>query len=385
MTSQDKRREVEELLGRNGVSGSSSSSSSSKRARKKRAQEAADLEEERRLTALLFGGGGGGGSSSAGGASSAVNKSYERANLSRSGAGYRRSISAGSKIGRGGTVGDGDPDQSDRPLFEIDRSGDSNVSNSHIKEVGSEEASDEDNDECDQQGDRENDRGSYQNQAAWVDDDDEGLRVNLLESASRLRKLRRSRAEAAPVCGTDLEARLRARFRSTAELTARTDWAQWSDNEVEGDVGGVSADPNRETPGAKESSALSLFEETDRAGQRLPAGFIKMVRCKDANQTDPNQSVVQAVHFHPASDAENPLLLTAGLDKTLRFFQVGEEKSTKVHGIHCKYYQVVRIPELLKTMISYIVMLDCSLVHNTKSRSSQSIPLPFSVRRETSS
>jgi U3 small nucleolar RNA-associated protein 18 len=39
---------------------------------------------------------------------------------------------------------------------------------------------------------------------------------------------------------------------------------------------------------------------------------------QDANQHDPCHAVVRSVEFHP----NGQLLLTAGLDKKLRFFQV---------------------------------------------------------------
>jgi U3 small nucleolar RNA-associated protein 18 len=34
-------------------------------------------------------------------------------------------------------------------------------------------------------------------------------------------------------------------------------------------------------------------------------------------------------------------MLTGGLDKSLRFFQIGEEKSEKIHGIHCKSFDAL--------------------------------------------
>ena len=39
---------------------------------------------------------------------------------------------------------------------------------------------------------------------------------------------------------------------------------------------------------------------------------------KDANQADPSSAVVRSVEFHPSGN----LLLTASLDKRVRFFQV---------------------------------------------------------------
>jgi U3 small nucleolar RNA-associated protein 18 len=59
------------------------------------------------------------------------------------------------------------------------------------------------------------------------------------------------------------------------------------------------------------------------------------VRCPDANAGHYNSSTVNAVQFHPGSDEDEPLMMTAGLDKTLRFFKIkGSEGSEKVHGIH---------------------------------------------------
>lgn len=52
--------------------------------------------------------------------------------------------------------------------------------------------------------------------------------------------------------------------------------------------------------------------------RQLASGLIETTRLKDANQQEPSKSVVQSVEFHPAGQ----LLLTAGLDKRLRLFQV---------------------------------------------------------------
>lgn len=52
--------------------------------------------------------------------------------------------------------------------------------------------------------------------------------------------------------------------------------------------------------------------------KQLTPGLIETTRLRDANQQEPSKSVVQSVEFHPAGQ----LLLTAGLDKRLRLFQV---------------------------------------------------------------
>ena len=50
----------------------------------------------------------------------------------------------------------------------------------------------------------------------------------------------------------------------------------------------------------------------------LPPHTLEAVRVKDANQQDPSLAAVQSVEFHPLGQ----LLMTAGLDKRLRLFQV---------------------------------------------------------------
>jgi len=65
----------------------------------------------------------------------------------------------------------------------------------------------------------------------------------------------------------------------------------------------------------------------------LPAQSIRLERQPDANLMEPNNAAVQAVKFHPQ---QSDILFTAGLDKTLRFFQIDGKNNPKVHGIYCK-------------------------------------------------
>lgn len=147
---------------------------------------------------------------------------------------------------------------------------------------------------------------------AWKDDEDDNIQVDL---KNRLAKLRHNRKE--ETVGThELEGRLRNYYHQQS-LSAQTNWATL---------------PN------EENNQKEIIIDTDEpmlSQGGLKPTLLATVRCPDANITDPNQAAIQAVHFHPGSDPDRPLLLTAGLDKTLRFFQVGEEKSEKIHGIHC--------------------------------------------------
>ncbi len=153
-------------------------------------------------------------------------------------------------------------------------------------------------------------------------------------ATDRLRKLRKSRdeSEAGALEGPEFEKRLRKRFQETTQTTARTDWATVP---VDDATNGKSEFENEDAENQLLASTSMRLLDSSRS--KLPPHVLSIVRCRDANQADPNHAVVQAVHFHPGSDPDRPLLLTAGLDKTLRFFQVGSEESEKIHGIHCKF------------------------------------------------
>ena len=51
---------------------------------------------------------------------------------------------------------------------------------------------------------------------------------------------------------------------------------------------------------------------------QLPSGLIETTRMRDANIAEPSKAVVQSIEFHP----DGQVLMTAGMDKRLRFFQV---------------------------------------------------------------
>jgi U3 small nucleolar RNA-associated protein 18 len=253
-----------------------------KKSRKRVRAEEQDAAEERRLTALLFGGGG---------------VEENEAQLSAS-----EDIDEDEEVEETHEISEN--------FFELDRAGDEHVQvdddyDDEQRAARTESESDDDDELADD------------GKPAWVDEDDADVSMSLL-SVDRLKKLRKSRSETAPVDGVELERRLRKRFQDTT--TARIDWA---------DVDETNAQKSQDS--LVESSAAPLLASSS---DRLPPQVLSVVRCPDANQQDPNKAVVQAVHFHPGSDPDRPLMLTAGLDKTLRFFQVDAEESQKIHGIH---------------------------------------------------
>lgn len=67
----------------------------------------------------------------------------------------------------------------------------------------------------------------------------------------------------------------------------------------------------------------------ENSGELLPQGSLEIVRMKDANQHAPSNAVVQSVQFHP----NGQLMLTAGLDKTLRLFQVDGSNNANIENV----------------------------------------------------
>jgi hypothetical protein len=295
------------------------SKKSQKRARK---EELENLEEER-LTALLFGGGD-------------VNndESYDENEKSENEEVRQQQYEVEEEEGD--------------LTFEIDRDGDDDddvdvdVDGEPKNEEGDQAWNDEDEDDDgehsitmegdDDSDDEDEDGGKVHSAPAWEDPDD--ATIKLVDGSSRLKKLRNSRQETQALSSHELEQRLRQRYESSSHATARTDWAA----EPKEQQKIVTDDNDEENYG----TALELFSTSKSllasSRNQLPPNILDIVRCPDANLTDPNKAVVRCIDFHPGSDPEQPLMLTAGLDKTLRFFQIGEEKSEKIHGIHCKFF-----------------------------------------------
>jgi len=68
----------------------------------------------------------------------------------------------------------------------------------------------------------------------------------------------------------------------------------------------------------------------------LPQGTIHVTRVKDANYEEPSKAVVKTVQFHPRGQ----LLMTSGMDKTIRFFQVDGVRNSKVQGVHISDFPI---------------------------------------------
>jgi len=281
--------------------GKNASNKSKKRARR----EALENLEEKRLTALLFGG-------------DNVNneESYDR----------------NEKLSKGNREEDGTQhlyeveEEKEDFVFEIDHDGQRSSD-----EDTDGETNDPDDDDVGEHGiimEDDDDRRKDNYTPAWEDPDD--ATIKLIDGSSRLKKLRSTRQETQALSSHELEQRLRKRYELSSQATARTDWAAESKEPK------ITDDEEENMDG--DDAALSLFSTSKSllasSRNQLPPNILNIIRCPDANLADPNKAVIRCIDFHPGSDSDQPLMLTAGLDKTLRFFQIGEEKSEKIHGIH---------------------------------------------------
>ncbi|KAJ2707522.1 U3 snoRNP protein [Coemansia sp. IMI 203386] len=158
--------------------------------------------------------------------------------------------------------------------------------------------------------------------AAWVDDDMQQATI-ALKSQSRTRKLRKTH-EDNEVSGDVYEQRLRQQFQKVNPVpkwAAEAESKAWGDDESEMDDDRIGSDMLKTTESLI-SKSTKMLEPTK----------IDIVQLHNGNKAAPSQSAVLNVEFHPTSS----VLLTAGLDKTLRLFEVDGKDNQKIQSIFFK-------------------------------------------------
>lgn len=165
---------------------------------------------------------------------------------------------------------------------------------------------------------------------AWEDEHDATVVVDV-SRVSRLKKLRTT-ADEKVIPATEYANRLRAQH---AKMNPGTEWAElpWQKTkknkrrrEQGGDDFGLGfgleeeeeEDEYEKQEGGHRNLLLEQSELVVKSKSRLPQGLLELSRVKDANDVEPSEAVVQSVEFH----RNGQLLMTAGFDKKLRFFQV---------------------------------------------------------------
>lgn len=175
--------------------------------------------------------------------------------------------------------------------------------------------------------------------AAWSDPYVETAVVDLAGGAARWRKLRRDEEggrAAVPVGGGELERRLRRRVAASSGERARA-WASKAKAEAvaaqrkadaEGDDG--HSTPDVLASGASLLANLSAASASAAAAATAAGSSrLEVSRLADANAADASDAVVSSVDFH----ASGQILLTAGMDKRLRFFQADGAKNAKLQSL----------------------------------------------------
>jgi U3 small nucleolar RNA-associated protein 18 len=293
------------------------------------------LAEEAALTALLFGGG-----------SAAVDMDIHHASYSEP---SPREL-GGSEHEHAGDL-----------LFVIDRSGVEVDEEGIAAGAYNSEHEDESEDDNDSTDGEDGQQVVSMRGAAWQDDDesdgegDDSKNVSLVNGPNRIKKLRRYRDETDPISIKEYELRLRERFVNTASVAARTDWADVANaTEDDGDRKRLKTSDSDDSEQSDEEegqqfssvnrilqSNASLFA-TSSSSLPLPPTILDIYRVRDGNIADPSKSCVNALQFHPSVGrdydgskdcSDRPLLMTAGMDKMLRFFRIDGETNEKVHGL----------------------------------------------------
>ncbi|KAK9278648.1 hypothetical protein L1049_028221 [Liquidambar formosana] len=170
-----------------------------------------------------------------------------------------------------------------------------------------------------------------QRKPVWVDEEEEKTNINIAK-VNRLRKLRKEEDESV-VSGSVYVSRLRAQH---VKLNPGTEWAEldsqsrnyssYDDESSDEENGAVVA------RGYEDVEAVDDILRTNEdlvTGTKLLPGLLEYSRLVDANAEDPSNGPINSVQFHRNAQ----LLLAAGLDRRLRFFQIDGKRNTKIQSI----------------------------------------------------
>lgn len=155
--------------------------------------------------------------------------------------------------------------------------------------------------------------------AAWNDPDDDNLRVSL-EKKYRLKKLKTEDDEVS-ISGKEYEQRLRDQFE---KLQGKANWAKKMEEDNE----------------SEDEDAVKILRKAGKllkySGHSLAASEIKITKKPNANHTDEAKCALKVVQFHPNSE----ILMTAGIDKTLRLYHIDGEENTKMASYHMEKWPI---------------------------------------------
>ena len=176
---------------------------------------------------------------------------------------------------------------------------------------------------------------------AWVDDEEDRTEVDIVKIA-RLRKLRKE-ADERVISGREYEARLRGHH---AKMNPSTGWADMDRKAPLPD--GESDD---EGEGRVDNALRNNDELVVKGTAKLLPGMLDFSRLVDDNAQDPSSGPINSVQFH----RNGQLMLVAGLDKHLRFFQIDGKRNPKIQSIFiedCPVHKASFLPDGSEVILS---------------------------------
>ncbi|KAJ6931236.1 U3 small nucleolar RNA-associated protein 18 [Populus alba x Populus x berolinensis] len=218
------------------------------------------------------------------------------------------------------------------------------------RSVGSVEPGYEEDAELMRESDIEEER-----KAVWLDEEEEKTKVNIAK-VNRLRKLRKDEDESL-ISGSQYVSRLRAQH---AKMNPGTDWARLdsrsrndglSDDELSDEENGIVLARGYKNDNAYDDILRTNEDLVVKSRAKLLPGLLEYSRLVDANAEDPSNGPINSVQFHQNAQ----LLLAAGLDRRLRFFQIDGKRNTKIQSIFiddCPIRKASFLPDGSKVIIA---------------------------------
>jgi U3 small nucleolar RNA-associated protein 18 len=180
---------------------------------------------------------------------------------------------------------------------------------------------------------------------AWEDSDDEKMMISLA-SHGRMRKLRDTEADDF-VTGKEYARRLRRQFEriypvpnwalpekpssKRRRLSASSNSSADSEMEIDDDNNTPTLSAAPLSALLASSSPLTLSGSSQKT-LRLRPEVIDIARLTDANAAATSKSAIQCLSFHPT----HPLLLTSGLDSTLRLYHIDGKTNPIATSLHIR-------------------------------------------------
>ncbi|KAJ3105561.1 U3 snoRNP protein [Phlyctochytrium planicorne] len=172
----------------------------------------------------------------------------------------------------------------------------------------------------------ENDVGDLQTVSTeakplWRDESLDEMLIDIADGPNRLRKLRVLDSEY-KITAAEYEQRLRRQFEKLHPPPAWANPKRKRGNEDEEES------TNAFDAASVFRSSAALIRKS--MARTLGSMTLDAHRVRDGNQMEPSSAVVQSCRFHPAA----PILLTAGLDHTIRLFHIDGKLNPKVQSVY---------------------------------------------------